>query len=82
MWVFRKSKKRKKDKDEPGSSKKPKVVVDEDAVAHGGWWAAKTAADITGTVSIEFGDRCYLKALDNGYRLSSIFNELKFKSTA
>jgi len=62
----RKSKKRKKEKDEAGSSKKPKVVVDEDAVEHGGWWAAKTAADITGTVSIEFSDRCYLKAMDNG----------------
>ncbi|EDW95208.2 uncharacterized protein Dyak_GE22421 [Drosophila yakuba] len=62
----KKSKKRKKEKDEAGSSKKPKVVVDEDAVEHGGWWAAKTAADITGTVSIEFGDRSYLKAMDNG----------------
>ncbi|XP_016955186.1 protein FRG1 homolog [Drosophila biarmipes] len=62
----KKSKKRKKEKDEAGSSKKPKVVVDQDAVEHGGWWAAKTAADITGTVSIEFGDRCYLKAMDNG----------------
>lgn len=47
---------------------------------HGGWWAAKTAADITGTVSIEFGDRCYLKALDNGYTLSSIFNALSLKT--
>lgn len=64
---FRKSKKRKKEKDEAGtSSKKSKVLVDEDAVEHGGWWAAKSAADITGTVSIEFNDRCYLKALDNG----------------
>ncbi|KAH8239575.1 hypothetical protein KR032_005566 [Drosophila birchii] len=63
----KKSKKRKKEKDEAASSsKKSKVQVDEDAVEHGGWWAAKTAADITGTVSIEFSDRCYLKALDNG----------------
>jgi len=59
--ICRKSKKRKKEKDEAGSSKKAKVVVDEDAVKHGGWWAAKTAADITGTVSIEFGDRSYLR---------------------
>ncbi|KAH8303560.1 hypothetical protein KR018_003269 [Drosophila ironensis] len=62
----KKSKKRKKEKDEPGSSKKPKVIIDEDAVEHGGWWSAKTAVEITGTVAIEFGDRCYLKALDNG----------------
>lgn len=63
---LQKEQKRKKEKDEAGSSKKAKVVVDEDAVKHGGWWAAKTAADITGTVSIEFGDRSYLKAMDNG----------------
>ncbi|BFF98333.1 protein FRG1 homolog [Drosophila madeirensis] len=62
----KKSKKRKKEKDEKETSKKPKVQVDEDAIDHGGWWAAKAAVELTGTVAIEFGNRCYLKALDNG----------------
>ncbi|EDW72871.1 uncharacterized protein Dwil_GK17238 [Drosophila willistoni] len=65
----KKSKKRKRDKehnDKPEGSKKPKTQIDQDAEDHGGWWSTKAAVDITGTVAIEFGERCYLKALDNG----------------
>uniref|UniRef100_A0A0K8TUK4 Protein FRG1 homolog n=1 Tax=Tabanus bromius TaxID=304241 RepID=A0A0K8TUK4_TABBR len=62
----KKSKKRKhkdkKDKDE----KRRKTVVDEDAVRNGGWWKTSTASEITGCVAISFGERMYVKALDNG----------------
>lgn len=40
--------------------------MDEDALKHGGWWQAKLPTEITGTVAIQFGDRSYVKALDNG----------------
>lgn len=63
----RKSKKRKKDKEHKEEKhKKRKTQVDEDALNHGGWWQAKLATEITGPVAIEFGRRCYVKALDNG----------------
>ncbi|XP_030372782.1 protein FRG1 homolog [Scaptodrosophila lebanonensis] len=64
----KKSKKRKKEKErnEEGDGKKQKLQVDEDAVAHGGWWTVKLTSEITGTVAIEFGEHSYLKALDNG----------------
>lgn len=32
----------------------------------GGWWKVKNVFEITGTIAIEFGNRTYLKALDNG----------------
>ncbi|XP_065359616.1 protein FRG1 homolog [Calliphora vicina] len=63
----KKSKKRKKDKEHKEEShKKSKTQVDEDALQHGGWWQAKLATEITGPVAIQFGDRAYVKALDNG----------------
>ncbi|XP_032664521.1 protein FRG1 homolog [Odontomachus brunneus] len=42
------------------------TVEDKDTVNHGGWWKVKNVFEITGTIAIEFGDRTYLKALDNG----------------
>ncbi|XP_014474529.1 PREDICTED: protein FRG1 homolog [Dinoponera quadriceps] len=42
------------------------TVEDRDTVIHGGWWKVKNIFEITGTIAIEFGDRTYLKALDNG----------------
>ncbi|KAH8406067.1 hypothetical protein KR215_004512 [Drosophila sulfurigaster] len=64
----KKSKKRKKEKEHNDDDvpKRSKTVVDEDAIQHGGWWTATAATNIVGAVAIEFGDRCYLKALDNG----------------
>lgn len=38
----------------------------DDTVAHGGWWKATRASEVTGTVAIEFGKHVYVKALDNG----------------
>ncbi|EDW69941.1 protein FRG1 homolog [Drosophila virilis] len=64
----KKSKKRKKEKEHKHdeTAKRSKTVTDEDAIQHAGWWTATTAASIVGSVAIEFGERCYLKALDNG----------------
>ncbi|XP_004925472.2 protein FRG1 homolog [Bombyx mori] len=57
-----KAKKRKhKKKDKSDDSK-----VDEDLLKHGGWWRIDIVEDITGSVSIEFGNNCYVSALDNG----------------
>jgi hypothetical protein len=33
---------------------------------HGGWWATKDCRHISGPVSIEIGDNCYVRALDDG----------------
>jgi hypothetical protein len=32
----------------------------------GGWWSVENFGQISGTLAIEFGERCYIKALDNG----------------
>jgi protein FRG1 len=42
------------------------VIVDEDAVAHGGWWKCTKLQDISGSISIEFQDGQYVKSLDDG----------------
>lgn len=42
------------------------AVVDEDAIAHGGWWSATKFEHITGSVALQFGPRTYVTALDNG----------------
>lgn len=59
-------KRKKKDKEHHKQQKQRKVEVDEDALKNGGWWKAKSFADITGTVAIQFGDRSYVRAMDNG----------------
>ncbi|XP_015512744.1 protein FRG1 homolog [Neodiprion pinetum] len=59
-----KSKKRKHKKQH--NKDKAESVQDEDSILHGGWWKATSIAEITGTVAIEFGNSCYVKALDNG----------------
>ncbi|XP_012262431.1 protein FRG1 homolog [Athalia rosae] len=59
-----KSKKRKHKKQDKQDI--AKNVQDNDAVLHGGWWKAKSVSEISGTVAIEFGNSCYVKALDNG----------------
>lgn len=33
---------------------------------HGGWWKVEKIEDITGSISIEFGNNAYVSALDNG----------------
>lgn len=40
--------------------------IDEDAIKCGGWWKVEKIEDITGSVSLEFGNNCYISALDNG----------------
>lgn len=65
MFFFFRAKKRKhKHKDK--KSEKKRVLVDEDAIKHGGWWRATKFEEITGTVAIQFGNRTYIKSLDNG----------------
>lgn len=39
---------------------------DLDCIKHGNWWKATKIEDISGPVAIEFGNHCYVKALDNG----------------
>uniref|UniRef100_A0A1L8E5Y6 Protein FRG1 homolog n=1 Tax=Nyssomyia neivai TaxID=330878 RepID=A0A1L8E5Y6_9DIPT len=68
----RKHKKEKKEKQE--KHRKPRI--DEDALKHGGWWQCRKVEDITGSVAIQFGDRTYVKALDNGlFTLGAPHNE-------
>lgn len=68
----RKHKKEKRDKD----SKKKKVVIDEDAIRHGGWWKATKTEEITGSVAIQFGKHSYVKSMDNGlFTLGAPHNE-------
>lgn len=60
--MFCRSKKRKLKKKEHSEDSK----VDEDLIKHGGWWRVDKVEDITGSISIEFGNGCYVSALDNG----------------
>ncbi|XP_055327686.1 protein FRG1 homolog [Paramacrobiotus metropolitanus] len=46
--------------------KKATVVVDEDAIRHGGWWKVEEFSQITGPVAIELFPFSYIKALDDG----------------
>lgn len=64
MFIFRPKKHKQKHKDK--KPEKKRIVVDEDAEKHGGWWKVTRFEDITGTVAIEFGKRTYIKSLDNG----------------
>ncbi|XP_022202601.1 protein FRG1 homolog [Nilaparvata lugens] len=41
-------------------------VADTDAISHGGWWSVDSIRGINGSVALEFGDRTYVTALDNG----------------
>lgn len=42
------------------------VIVDEDAIANGGWWICKEVSEITGSIAIQFGEHRFVKALDDG----------------
>ncbi|XP_072932932.1 protein FRG1 homolog [Epargyreus clarus] len=57
-----KAKKRKHKKKEKTEDSK----VDEDLLKHGGWWKVEKIEDLTGSISIEFGNNSYISALDNG----------------
>ncbi|XP_053604425.1 protein FRG1 homolog [Plodia interpunctella] len=57
-----KAKKRKHKKKESSEDAK----VDEDSLKHGGWWKVNRIEDISGSISIEFGNNAYISALDNG----------------
>ncbi|KAL0830828.1 hypothetical protein ABMA28_002944 [Loxostege sticticalis] len=57
-----KAKKRKHKK----SAKAEVSEVDVDSMKHGGWWTVSRIEDITGSISIEFGNNAYISALDNG----------------
>lgn len=64
---LRRGKKRKhKHKDKKDKSEKRRLVVDEDAQKHGGWWKVSKIEEITGSVAIQFGKRSFIKSLDNG----------------
>ncbi|XP_059057492.1 protein FRG1 homolog [Achroia grisella] len=58
----RKAKKRKHKKTE----KSEDLKVDNDCIRHGGWWKVTKIEDVTGSISIEFGNNTYISALDNG----------------
>ncbi|XP_052867724.1 protein FRG1 homolog isoform X1 [Anopheles cruzii] len=67
----RKHKKHKKEKDA-----KRALVVDTDAVKHGGWWMVKKTTEITGSIALQFDKQAYIKALDNGlFTLGAPHNE-------
>ncbi|XP_055373357.1 protein FRG1 homolog [Condylostylus longicornis] len=61
-----KSKKRKHKDKSHDKEKKSKTNVDEDALRNGGWWKVTTTTEVIGSVAIQFGERTYIKALDNG----------------
>nr|CAG4635072.1 EOG090X0DUJ [Alona affinis] len=59
----------------PAKKHKSKKRTKEEAIAetdklevekHGGWWNVESFSQISGNIAIEFGDHCYIKALDNG----------------
>lgn len=60
-FIFRAKKRKHKKKDKTEES-----TVDEDCIKHGGWWKAQRIEDISGSIAIEFGNNCYVSALDNG----------------
>lgn len=57
-------KEKKKNKDHNQEDNKSRFV--QDRHDHGGWWSVNELKEITGAVAIEFGDHCYVKALDDG----------------
>ncbi|CAF4799971.1 protein FRG1 homolog isoform X1 [Pieris napi] len=67
-----KAKKRKhKNKDNSTHSK-----IDDDLEKHGNWWKVEKIEDLTGPISIEFGNLSYISALDNGlFTLGAPHNE-------
>lgn len=64
--LYFRGKKRKHKKDKKEKSEKRRVVVDEDAQKHGGWWKCTKIEEITGSIAIQYGKRTYVKSLDNG----------------
>ncbi|KAG5672592.1 hypothetical protein PVAND_002708 [Polypedilum vanderplanki] len=61
-----KKRKHKKEKKEKSEKEKSAVIVDDDAVNHGGWWKCQKLSEITGTIAIEFQDGQYIKSVDDG----------------
>nr|CAG4641211.1 EOG090X0DUJ [Eulimnadia texana] len=63
-----KEKDHKKSKSKKSSERKRKNEDEQhrDFQRHGGWWEITSLSEISGPVAIEIGDRCYVKALDNG----------------
>lgn len=62
----REKKRKHKHKHKSSEKSKKRAVVDEDAIKHGGWWKATKFEDIAGSVAIQFGNRTFVKSLDNG----------------
>nr|CAG4646579.1 EOG090X0DUJ [Macrothrix elegans] len=58
----KKHKSKKREHEEKAAEEIDKV----DMAKHGGWWNIQEFKQISGTIAIEFGERCYIKALDNG----------------
>ncbi|CAH0384851.1 unnamed protein product [Bemisia tabaci] len=74
--VFKNEKKRKKKKRKHSEKETEEEVVDTDRLDHGGWAAVDNVKDMTGSVAIEFGNQCYVAALDNGlFNLGAPHNE-------
>lgn len=72
--IFRTTKRKHKHKD--SNRDKKRVVVDEDAIKHGGWWKVTNFSEINGSVAIQFGKRTFIKSLDNGlFTLGAPHNE-------
>ncbi|XP_049285977.1 protein FRG1 homolog [Anopheles funestus] len=68
--------KRKHKKDKKDKEAKRALVVDTDAVKHGGWWIVTKTSDITGSIALQFDKQAYVKALDNGlFTLGAPHNE-------
>ncbi|KAL3880071.1 hypothetical protein ACJMK2_032342 [Sinanodonta woodiana] len=61
----KKHKKRKREEVEDPSTKDERQLQEE-LKEYGGWWSVKKFDDITGNIAIEFGNRTYINAQDNG----------------
>lgn len=65
-YIHRAKKRKHKHKDRTEKDEKKRLIVDEDALKHGGWWRVTKFEQIIGSVAIQFGNKSYVKCLDNG----------------
>lgn len=64
--IHRAKKRKHKHKDKTEKDEKKRLIIDDDAIKHGGWWRITKFEQIIGSVAIQFGTKCYVKCLDNG----------------
>ncbi|KAL1458944.1 hypothetical protein WDU94_010966 [Cyamophila willieti] len=69
------TKKKKKSKSETGCSSSNSKQVDPDIENYAGWTQVKHVKDIVGAIAIEFGNRTFVSALDNGLFILGAIHE-------